>query len=123
MCKRFTGGWADPVPVETFPGEGLSPFTPMVKAPFVNADGRLFTANAPEYSQSADAIWLRKTVNKREKAIRTARGESAFDSAQFVAMEENGQVGGGGEDRGGPERFRMFWPSSTSCQRTRRGAA
>ncbi|KIH59447.1 sema domain protein, partial [Ancylostoma duodenale] len=83
---------ADPAPGprRIFAGDGLAPHAPDVIAPFLFSGRYLYTANAPDYS-STELLLMRKDPLKSGTAdmLRTGRGESQTDGAQFVKLTEN----------------------------------
>ncbi|RCN29116.1 sema domain protein [Ancylostoma caninum] len=81
-------------PRRIFAGDGLAPHAPDVIAPFLFSGRYLYTANAPDYS-STELLLMRKDPLKSGTAdmLRTGRGESQTDGAQFVKLTENKNVG------------------------------
>ncbi|KJH42981.1 hypothetical protein DICVIV_11015 [Dictyocaulus viviparus] len=77
-------------PQATFAGDGLAPHSPDVIAPFLFSDRHLYIANAPDYS-STEPLLMRKDPLKvgTSDMLRTGRGETQTDSAQFVKLIEN----------------------------------
>ncbi|KAK6047564.1 hypothetical protein COOONC_14930, partial [Cooperia oncophora] len=77
-------------PRQTFAGDGLAPHAPDVVAPFLFSGRHLYTANAPDYS-SSELLLMRKDPLKTGTSdmLRTGRGETQTDGAQFVKLTEN----------------------------------
>ncbi|KAJ1371863.1 Sema domain [Parelaphostrongylus tenuis] len=77
-------------PRRTFAGDGLAPYAPDVVAPFLFSGRHLYTANAPDYS-SSELLLMRKDPLKlgTSDMLRTSRGETQTDGAQFVKLTEN----------------------------------
>uniref|UniRef100_A0A7I5E512 Semaphorin CD100 antigen and Plexin domain containing protein n=1 Tax=Haemonchus contortus TaxID=6289 RepID=A0A7I5E512_HAECO len=75
---------------QTFAGDGLAPHAPDVVAPFLFSGRYLYTANAPDYS-STELLLMRKDPLKTGTSdmLRTGRGETQTDGAQFVKLTEN----------------------------------
>ncbi|WKX92254.1 hypothetical protein Q1695_010355 [Nippostrongylus brasiliensis] len=87
-CASFVEG--DKRVRQTFPGDGLAPHGPDVVAPFLFSGRHLYTANAPDYS-SSELLLMRKDTSKfgTSDMLRTGRGETQTDGAQFVKLTEN----------------------------------
>ncbi|KAK6730318.1 hypothetical protein RB195_007030 [Necator americanus] len=87
-CANFVEG--ERSPRRMFAGDGLAPHAPDVIAPFLFSGRYLYTANAPDYS-STELLLMRKDPLKvgTSDMLRTGRGESQTDGAQFVKLTEN----------------------------------